>query len=196
MKALPVLGILLGLVVVIVVLAMVTGCMDMLYSDSANALRKNQQANKDALAASKTASRQNLQGQPVTGEALVKLLTGNTHVSEYRRHSGDAKPYFTVYQYYGPGGAYVERDTYSKRTDGYESKGRWRVDQDVLCIVESMYERTEKCYTLRRAPGGTIEFWYHKPGDAFHGLIASSVSIVRPGPQTPEYTSATSPYER
>ena len=196
MKALPVLGILLGIVVVIVAVLMMTGCMDMLRSDSANALRQNDRAIKDALAAGKMASAQNRQGKPVTGDALAKLLTGNTHVSEFRKHSSDAKPYFTKYQYYGPNGAYLERDTYSKRTDGYETKGEWRINQDVLCIIETKYERTETCYTVRVTPTGEIEFWHHKPGDAFHGLIATTVTIVRPGAQEPEYITTKSPYER
>jgi hypothetical protein len=184
---------LLGVVVVAVAM---TGCAELLRSDSANALHRNARANQEALAAAKAATRQAGAARPVAGDELVRLLSGNTHVREYRKQAADARPYFTVYEFFGPDGAYLVRDTYSRRLPEYQRKGRWRVDRDLLCIRERADVTEERCFNIRVRPAGGIEYWYHKPGDPYHGLIASSVTLVRPGPQEPEYVTASSPYER
>ena len=171
-----------------------TGCADMLRSDNANAQRQSVRANAAALEASKTASSQALPATPVSGDALVRLLSGNTHVSEYRKQMSDAKPYFTLYQYYGPDGVFIVRDTYSRSTLPYQAVGRWRVTGDVLCVTEYNGPGSEGCFTAKLQANGVIQFWHHKPGDAFHNLITSSVSIVRPGLQTPEYMTSPSAY--
>jgi uncharacterized low-complexity protein len=194
MKTLSVLVLLSVAVAAVAVAA--AGCADMLRSDSANAIRKNERANKEALAAAKAATGQAGAARPVAGDELARLLSGNTHVREYRKRTADAKPYFTIYEYFSPDGAYIVRDTYAQRLPGYQSKGRWRVNAEVLCLRERADSQEDKCFTVRVTPANEIEYWYHKPGDPYHGLIASSVSIVRPGPQEPEYTTTSSPYER
>jgi hypothetical protein len=181
--------------VVLVVIALV-GCADLLYSDSANAGRRHARATREALDSARLASSQTASAQPVAGDALVALLAGNTLVSEYRKRSEDARPYFTVYEYYAADGTRIVRDTYSRRTEGYEERGRWSVDAELLCLREDREGAEARCFTVRLTTRNTIEFWTHKPGDPFHGLLSSRVEIVRPGPQTPEYITTTSPYQR
>lgn len=170
------------------------GCAEMLRSDNANAQLQSARANRDVLAASKTASSQALPATPVSGDTLVRLLSGNTHVSEYRKQVSDARPYFTLYQYYGPDGVFIVRDTYSRSTLPYQAVGRWRVNADVLCVTENNGPGSEACFTVRQQANGVIQFWHHRLGDALHNLITSSVSIVRPGLQTPEYVTPPSAY--
>ncbi len=54
----------------------------------------------------------------------------------------------------------------------------------------------ESCFNIKVTAANKIEYWNHKPGDPYHGLIASSVTLVRPGPQEPEYVTTSSPYGR
>ena len=172
-----------------------TGCAA-LRSDSANAARQSARARSDALISNQTASRQAAPAQPVTDDALRRLLSGNSHVNEYRRAVADVKPYFTSYQYFGPDGVYIVRDTYSRRTDGYEAVGRWRVNQNVLCVDETGSTNEPECYTLKITTKGVIQYWIYKPGDPFHGLITSSLDIIRLGLQNPEYTTTSAMYGR
>ena len=173
--------------------ATLCGCAEALRSDSANALRRAEGARQEALESSRIASGQAHLAQPVSGAALVRLLSGNTHVSEFRRRTSDAKPYFTTYQYFGPDGVFIARDTWSRRTPAYQAVGRWRVNDAVLCMTENNGPGSEGCYTVRLQSDGVIQFWIHKPGDPFHNLITSSVRIIRPGLQTPEYASTSAP---
>ena len=74
---------------------MTAGCTDMLYSDSQNAGRRSAQARQSALRSMQLSSSQANAAQPVLGQALVQLLSGNTHVQPYRKRSEDTKPYIT-----------------------------------------------------------------------------------------------------
>lgn len=168
-------------------LALLTiACTDMLYSDNQNAGRRSAEARQDAQRSMKLASSQAAAARPMAGQALVQLLSGNTHVEPYRKRTEDSKPYLTHYNYYGPDGTFIGRDTYSRRTVGYQDVGRWKVSADTLCIG---LRSDESCYTIRLAPDGAIQYWIHKPGDMFHGLLTRNVKIVRPGLQEPEYIS-------
>jgi hypothetical protein len=173
----------------------ITGCAA-LRSDSANAGRQNARARSEALIANQIASREAAPAQSVTDDALRRLLSGNSHVNEYRRAVTDVKPYFTSYQYFRPDGAYIARDTYSRRADGYEAVGRWQVDHNVLCVQVSRSNSSPECYTIKVTAKGAIEYWIHKPGDPFHGLITASVNIIRPGLQAPEYVTTQEMYGR
>ena len=117
------------------ILVALAGCAS-LRSDSATALRQNARANRDALISNQAASRQAIPAQPVSGEALLRLLSGNSHVKEYRAAVADAQPYFTSYHYFRPDGVYISSDTYSRRTPGYEAIGSWRVNENLLCVNE------------------------------------------------------------
>jgi len=127
--------------------------------------------------------------QPMEGPALVQLLSGNTHVNAFRKRSEDIKPYITYYDYYGPDGTFIGRDTHSRRTVNYQDVGSWKVSADSLCISVQSIQEEESCYTIRLAPDGVIQYWIHKPGDPFHGLLTRNVEIVRRGLQEPEYIS-------
>ncbi len=155
-------------------------------SDSANALRKNARRRSEALRGAKLASAQAPAASAVEGEALVRLLADRTHVKEYRKRAGDAKPYLTTYDYFGPDGVHISSDTHSKRTDGYEDRGRWEVAGDLLCITTTRFGEKTSCYRIKLSEGGTIQYWNHQPGEETDGLLASIVSIVRPGLQAPE----------
>jgi len=123
------------------------------------------------------------------GQALMQLLSGNTHVEPYRKRSEDARPYITHYDHYGADGTFIGRDTHSRKTAAYQDVGRWKVTADLLCISLKSRMAEESCYTVRLAPDGAIQYWIHKPGDLFHGLLTRNVTIVRPGLQEPEYIS-------
>lgn len=178
-----------------VILVALAGCAS-LRSDSATALRQNARANRDALISNQAASRQAIPAQPVSGEALLRLLSGNSHVKEYRAAVADAQPYFTSYHYFRPDGVYISSDTYSRRTPGYEAIGSWRVNENLLCVNEINETTDPQCFTLKVTASGVIQYWTHKPGDPFHGLLSSNVEIIRPGLQTPTYVTTQSMYER
>lgn len=184
-----------AIAVLVTVAIALNGCSAM-RTDSANAARQNEKARHDALIGGRTATRQAESAQPVADDALRRLLSGNSHVSEYRRAVADAKPYFTSYQFFRPDGAYIVRDTYSRRTEGYEAVGKWRVNKNVLCVDETHSTNEPECYTIRVTTKGVIQYWTHKPSDPFHELISLSVSIVRPGLQTPEYITTSAMYGR
>ena len=184
------------LMVIVTVIVIMTGCAEMLRSDSANAFHNNARAHREALIGNQTASSQAAPAQTVGDEAVRRMLSGNSHVSEYRKAVADAKPYFTTYKYFGPDGIYISRDTYSRRTDTYEAVGRWQIKQNLLCVNERNETEDPRCYTLKVTANGVIQYWIHKPGDPFHGLITSNIEIVRPGLQTPEYVTTQSPYQR
>lgn len=168
---------------------MTTACTDMLHSDAENAGRRSAQARQEALNAMKLSSAQAVAAASVSGQALVRLLAGNTHVEAYRKRSGDPKPYLTTYDYYGLDGSFVGRDTHSRRTIDYQDLGRWSVDGNVLCVIVQSIEAEENCYTVRLMANGAIQYWIYKPGDPFDGLLTRIVNIVRPGLQEPEYVS-------
>jgi outer membrane murein-binding lipoprotein Lpp len=175
------------LVAGVLVALLIAGCQSMFRSDSSNAIRQWKNANAQVLAGSKEASRQSAGSVQIKGHELVELLTGYSMVREYVKHSGDSTPYFTSYEYFGPGGKRVMRDTYSLRAPGYEEKSRWRLDGDVLCVFSLPMGQPERCHTLRRAADGRIQFWHHKPGDPYDGLVESSVKRILPGLQEPEF---------
>jgi TfoX/Sxy family transcriptional regulator of competence genes len=170
------------------------GCTDMLYSDAENAGRKNVEARQNALRSMKSSSAQAVAATPMSGQALVKLLSGTTHVEAYRKRSDDAKPYITTYDYYAADGTYIGSDTHSRRTVGYQDIGRWTVDADVLCLSVDSRQEAKNCYKLRVAADGTIQYWIYKPGDPFDGLLTRNVKTVRSGRQEPEYISEPSAF--
>ncbi len=173
-----------------------SGC-EMMYSDNANFARQRAHANSAALVTNQDASRVAAPAQAVTGDALRLLLSGNSHVQEYRKAIDDTKPYFTTYTYFSPDGAYISRDTYSQRTAEYEATGTWSLKENLLCVVVSTAFRDEpSCYTLKVAANGVIQYWIHNPGNEWHNVITMNVSIVRSGLQTPEYATTREAYQR
>ena len=173
-----------------------SGC-EMMYSDNANFARQRARANSAALAASKEASRAAAPADAVTGDALRRLLAGNSHVQEFRKAVADAKPYFTTYTYFSPDGAYISRDTYSRRTADYEDAGTWSLKENVLCVVvNTSFGNPQNCYTLKVASNGLIQYWVHNPGNEWHGVVTMNISIVRAGLQTPEYATTREAYQR
>lgn len=171
------------------VAAALAACSDMLYSDSANQGRRHARLQREALAASRSATLQAAAATPLAGDALAGLLSGKTHVHEYRRGAGDAKPYFVVYDHYRPDGVFIGLDSYSRRDATQVAPGRWRVAGATLCVTEKDGNPQEQCYAVAQEAGGRLQFRVAKPGDAFDGLLTSVVSIVRDGPQTPTATN-------
>lgn len=171
----------------------VISCSELLRSDNANFAHRNAQANDEARANNEIASKQAAAALAVSGDALARMLAGKSHINEYRKSATDAKPYFTTYHYFSPDGQYVSRDTYSRRSVEFQTVGRWSVIENVLCVNEQSETDTAQCFTLKVTDGGVIQYWIHKPSDASHGLLTSTVEIVRPGLQTPEYVTTESP---
>ncbi len=66
------------------------------------------------------------------------------------------------------------------------------VPERAATVIWNLLDRIEAPIVLWNA----FPLHPHKPGDPFHGLISTSISIVRPGPQEPEYTSAPSAFDR
>jgi len=176
-------------VVVLFAAAAVVGCGEAFRSDSANALRQNKRDRDARQRGNEAASRTAPPATAVRGEALVSLVSGKSHVAEYRKRSSDAKPYLTTYQYFRPDGVVVFSDTHSKRTPEYQTKGTWNVQEDRLCVTGESWDPGEFCYEVRVAADRSIQMWLRKPGDPLDGLLASNVTIVRSGPQVPEYQS-------
>lgn len=180
----------LGLVTSVLTAALLTSaCTDMFHSDAENAGRRSSEARQAALKSMKSSSAEAPSAKPVSGQALVNLLSGNTHVEAYVKRSGDVKPYLTTYDYYGPDGVFVAKDTYSRRTPEYQDVGRWKVEKDVLCVTVKSRQEEDSCYTIRVAANGAIQYWIHRPGDPFDGLLTRNVTTVRHGLQEPEYIS-------
>jgi hypothetical protein len=152
-------------------------------------LHKNARLQREALSGARRASAQAPPAREVGGDELHRLLAGKTHIKEYRKQAGDPKPYLTTYDYFGPDGAYTSRDTHSKRVPEYEGRGRWEVAGDILCLTGKRVEERTACYRIRLSDAGMVQYWNHQPGEDADGLLASIVSIIRPGLQTPEYTS-------
>lgn len=178
-------------------IAIVTAGCEMMYSDNANHARKVARANSAALATNKEASRQAAPAEAVTGDALRRLLAGNSHVQEFRKAVDDVKPYFTTYTYFSPDGTYISRDTYSQRTPEYEAKGTWSLKENVLCVVvNTSFGNPPDCYTLKVANNGVIQYWVHNPGNEWHGVVTMNIRIVRAGLQTPEYATTREAYQR
>ena len=166
-----------------------SGCTDMLRSDSANAARKSNQARQAAVVSNQSASRQAAPAQAVQGDALVQLLAGKSHISEFRKRSEDSQPYFVSYGFFQRSGAFVASDTYSQHSPGYYTHGTWQVSGPLLCITGMDGNPLEQCFTVRVESGGAVQYWIHNPGDPFHGLITARVQLVRDGQQVPAFLS-------
>jgi len=179
-----------GLLCVLLSAITLTGCTEMLRSDAANFGRQRAQARSEALAGNRVASQQAAPARTLAGEELVRLLAGKSHVSEYRKATRDAQPYYAVYAYYGPDGRYLWLNTYERRDPATTPWGTWKVNGEVLCVTQQRGAAEPHCYTLRLEPGGTVQYWTHQPGDPFHGLLTAYVTIVREGPQTPSFVSS------
>ena len=171
---------------------LLSGCMEMLRSDAANFGRQSAQARQEALQGNRLASQQAAPAQRLAGEALTRFLAGKSHVSEYRKSTSDAQPYYAAYVYFRPDGHYLWLNTYEQSDPATTPWGTWQVSGDVLCVTEQRGETTPSCYTLRLQTDGTVQYWTHKPGDPFHGLLTAHVSIIRDGPQTPAFVSSPS----
>lgn len=173
-------------------LTSLSGCMELLRSDAANAGHRNAEARQEALQGNRLASQQAAPAQKLAGEALTRILTGKSHISEYRKFTSDAQPYYAVYAYYAPDGQYLWLNTYELRDPATTPWGTWQVSGEVLCVTQQRGEVAPNCYTLRLQPDGTVQYWMHQPGDPFHGLLTATVSIIRKGPQTPAFVSSPS----
>ena len=166
-----------------------TGCTDMLRSDSANFARKSNQARQAAVVSNQTASHQAAPAQSVQGDALVRLLSGKSHISEFRKRSEDSQPYFVRYSFFQSSGAFVASDTYSQYSPDYYTHGLWRVSGALLCITGMDGNPLEQCFTVRVEPSGAVQYWIHNPGDPFDGLITARVHLIREGQQVPAFES-------
>ena len=163
--------------------------MELLRSDSGNASLQNQRARDSALINNRLASQQAAPARPLAGPELSSLLAGKTHVSEFRKAVNDAQPFYAEYAYFNPDGRYQWLNTYELRDPATAIPGIWRVNGEVLCVTQVRGDAQPQCFTLRQQASGTIQYWTHKPGDPFHGLISAHVHIVRAGPQQPAFVS-------
>ena len=166
-----------------------SGCMEMFRSDAANFGHQRAQARGAALVTNRLASQQAAPARHLAGEELTRFLAGKTHVSEFRKATGDAQPHYAEYVYYGPGGRYLWLNTYEQRDPATTPWGTWQVDGEVLCVTQQRGQTEAQCYTLRLEAGGALQYWTHRPGDPFHGLITARVTTVREGPQTPAFNT-------
>jgi hypothetical protein len=174
-------------------LTMLSGCTDMLRTDSANFAIKSDQNRQRALASNRLASQQAAPAKLLAGADLARTLAGKSHVSEFRKASSDTRPYYAEYVYFSPDGRYLWLNTYEQRDPKTTAWGTWRVDGEVLCVTQQRNVSTPSCYTLRQEAGGALQYWTHNPDDAFHGLLTARVTIVREGPQTPAFDTASMP---
>jgi hypothetical protein len=170
-------------------LAGLLGCTELLRSDAANASRNNGRARDHALQNNRRASQEAAPARVLAGEELSRRLTGKTHVSEFRKASHDAKPFYATYAYFATDGRYHWLNTYERRDPQTATPGTWRVDGEVLCVTRLRGIAQPLCFTLRLQDNGTLQYWTHQPGDPFHGLITADVHIVRDGQQLPEFIS-------
>jgi|GEM_PF-2199424 len=179
-----------GLLCVLLSMMTLTGCMEMLRSDAANFGRQRAQARSEALTANRLASQQAAPARKLAGEELTRFLAGKSHVSEYRKTTGAAQPYYAEYVYYGRDGRYLWLNTYEQRDPATTPWGTWQVNGEVLCVTQQRGAAEPHCYTLRLEAGGTVQYWIHQPDDPFHGLLTARVTMVREGPQTPSFVSS------
>lgn len=176
-----------------------SGCVEIMSSDSANFARQSAQARQAALVGNRQASQQAAPARMLAGEELTRLLAGKSHVSEYRKASSgisDAQPYYAEYTYFSPDGRYLWLNTYEQNNPATTPWGTWQVNGEVLCVTQQRGEVEPHCYTLRLQADGTVQYWTHKPGDPFHGLLSARVEIVREGLQTPTFVTSTSQLRR
>ena len=168
------------------------GCMEALRSDAANFGRQRAEARHEALQGNRLASQQAASAHRLAGEELTRFLAGKSHVSEYRKSTRDAQPYYVAYVYYSPDGRYLWLNTYENSDPATTPWGTWQVNGEVLCVTQQRGETAPHCYTLRLQTDGTVQYWTHKPGHPFHALLTAHVSIIRDGPQTPAFVSSPS----
>jgi len=64
------------LILIVTLLVAMSGCAEMLRSDSANAFHKNARANRDTLIGNQAASGEAAPAQTLGGEALRRMLSG------------------------------------------------------------------------------------------------------------------------
>jgi hypothetical protein len=160
---------------------------DGLYSDTQVSGRRHEAAMREWVRSSRIASAQAAPANPVVGDALVALLSGKTHVHEYRTRSEDATPYLVTYAYFRADGRYIFLDTQFRERPDEAPADRWRVDGQVLCITTNYLSVSTDCYTVRREAAGQLQYWIHKPGDQTDGLLTMNVNIVRSGLQQPAF---------
>jgi hypothetical protein len=169
--------------------AALSGCVEMMSSDASNFGRKSAQARQAALVGNRLASQQAARARGLAGEELSRFLAGKTHVSEYRKATSDAQPYYAEYVYFSPDGRFLWLNTYEQNNPATTAWGTWQVKGDVLCVTQQRGDAEPRCHTVRLQADGTVQYWTHQPGDAFHGLLSARVSIIREGPQTPAFVT-------
>lgn len=166
-----------------------TACTGMFYSDAQYSSKMSDDARESAVRSMRLSSAQAATAKPVTGSALVQLLSGKTHVSAYRKRATDTAPFLTRYAFFADDGSYVGRDTHLRRSPEYQDEGTWAVHAELLCITLRDKATGPDCYTIRLANDGAIQYWIHKPGDDFDGLLTLNVVDIRRGLLEPEYIS-------
>ena len=162
-------------------------CAEMFRSDAENAGRQSEEAQRNWVRSSRIASSQAAPAEPVRGAALTRLLAGKTHVIEYRMSNAEPAPYYVTYDYYRADGRFIFLDTRFRQDPDEHAGDRWRVDDDVLCLLKSSDGETNECFKVKVEAGGAIQYWIHRPGDPKNGLITKSVRIVKDGMQTPAF---------
>lgn len=168
----------------VLVLCALAGC-DLVYSDNASFQRRVRAERQRRLAGMRAATAETAVGRRLEGEALVAFLTDRTHVSVFDRTPTGQRTRYVEYRYYGRGGRFVYMNTAWAVSPEGNPDDHWRVDGPRLCVLNHALSRDEHCYTIAVAPDGRIQFYIDAPGDEFHGLLTSIVSIVEEGPPRP-----------
>lgn len=155
-------------------------------SDSENAQRQARAERVERLAGMRAATEQTAAGQRLEGQALEKLLSGRTHVSEFQQNASGRRTRYVEYRYYAPGGRFVYLNNEWALDPAGNPNDHWRVDGPRLCVLNHAFGEDEHCYSLAVAADGAVQFFIDQPGSEYHGLLTSVVRIVYDGPPRPE----------
>lgn len=158
----------------------IVGCT--LQSDAQHSASQTQRARERAAEGNKLATQQTPRGAALTTATLTAAIAGKTLINRYERPPwGKIEPY-VLQRYFAPGGKYVVVDTPSTYGQSVSDQGRWRVENDQLCIKGPPNAHRWQCYRMARAADGALQWYVDEPDSPAHQQLTVVTREIVDGP--------------
>lgn len=166
----------------VLTIAWLLGGCEAFRSDAENYARRDRAERAERLEGMRAATSQAPAGERVSGDALVALVSGRTHVFVYSTAPGGRAVRYVEQSYFADGGRFVYVNTEWAKDPAGREGDRWHVDGERLCILNQTFSSQEQCYRLTVLADGRVQYFISKPGDETDGLVTKVTDAIRDAP--------------
>ena len=166
---------------VLAALALVAFGCEAFHSDAENFARQRRAERARAVAGMRAATAQTARGSDVAGDALVRLVSGRSHVFVYGVSPSGRAARYAESSHFRSDGGFVYRNTEWALDPAGRPGDHWRVDGPRLCILNGAFSADEHCYRLAVQPDGRVQYYIADPGET-DGLLTKITDRIVEGP--------------